>query len=77
MEDKQYEMIGGDGELYGPFTIQQLQDNLSHGRANAQTKIRETGTEAWQPLGQLLNLGTLVAAAPPSGTAVVSDQPLD
>jgi len=44
MEDKQYEMIGGDGELYGPFTIQQLQDNLSHGRANAQTKIRETGT---------------------------------
>ena len=54
MEDKQYEMIGSDGEQYGPFTIQQLQDNLSHGRANAQTQIRETGTEAWQPLGQLL-----------------------
>ena len=54
MEDKQYEMIGGDGEQYGPFTIQQLQDNLSHGRANTQTQIRETGTEAWQPLGQLL-----------------------
>ena len=54
MSDKQYEMIGGDGEQYGPFTIQQLQDNLSHGRANAQTQIRETGTEAWQPLGQLL-----------------------
>ena len=54
MQDKQYEMIGGDGEQYGPFTIQQLQDNLSHGRANAQTQIRETGTEAWQPLGQLL-----------------------
>ena len=54
MEDKQYEMIGSDGEQYGPFTIQQLQDNLSHGRANAQTQIRETGTEAWQPLAQLL-----------------------
>jgi uncharacterized membrane protein len=47
-------MIGSDGEQYGPFTIQQLQDNLSHGRANAQTQIRETGTEAWQPLGQVL-----------------------
>ena len=47
-------MIGGDGEQYGPFTIQQLQDNLSHGRANAHTQIREKGTEAWQPLGQLL-----------------------
>ena len=54
MSDKTYEMIGGDGEQYGPFTIEQLQDNLSHGRANAQTQIRETGTEAWQPLGQLL-----------------------
>ena len=54
MSDKTYEMIGSDGEQYGPFTIQQLQDNLSHGRANAQTQIRETGTEAWQPLGQLL-----------------------
>ena len=53
MSDKTYEMIGGDGKKYGPFTIQQLQDNLSHGRANAQTQIRETGTEAWQPLGQL------------------------
>ena len=54
MSDKTYEMIGGDGEQYGPFTILQLQDNLSNGRANAQTQIRETGTEAWQPLGQLL-----------------------
>ena len=54
MSDKTYEMIGGVGEQYGPFTILQLQDNLSNGRANAQPQIRETGTEAWQPLGQLL-----------------------
>jgi hypothetical protein len=54
MSDETYEMIGGDREQYGPFTIEQLQDNLSHSRANAQTQIRETGTEAWQPLGQVL-----------------------
>ena len=54
MSDKTYEMIGADGKKYGPFTIQQLQDNLSHGRANAQSQIRETGTETWQPLGQVL-----------------------
>ena len=77
MEDKQYEMIGGDGELYGPFTIQQLQDNLSHGRANAQTKIRETGTEAWQPLGQVLNDSEQGQVRQPFGAAVPSDQPLD
>lgn len=55
MSDKTYEMIGGDVEQYGPFTIEQLQDNLSHSRSNAQTHIRETGTETWLPLGQVLD----------------------
>lgn len=77
MSDKQYEMIGGDGEQYGPFTIQQLQDNFSQGRANAQTKIRETGSDGWLPLGQLLNLSEQGQASKPLGVAVLSDQPLD
>ncbi len=77
MSDKTYEMIGDDGEQYGPFTIQQLQDTLSQGRANAQTQIRETGAGAWQLLGQVLNPGTPVAASPPLGAVVPSDQPLD
>ena len=77
MSDKTYEMIGGDGEQYGPFTIQQLQDNLSDGRANPQTQIRESGTEVWQPLGQLLNPGTQGQVREPLGAAVPSDQPLD
>jgi uncharacterized membrane protein len=54
MSDKTYEMIGSDGEQYGPFTLQELQETLSQGRANTQTQIRETGTETWLPLGQLL-----------------------
>ena len=77
MSDKQYEMIGGDGEQYGPFTIQQLQDNFSQGRANAQTQIRETGSDGWLPLGQLLNLSEQGQASKPLGVAVLSDQPLD
>ena len=77
MSDKTYEMIGGDGEQYGPFTIQQVQDNLSDGRANPQTQIREIGTEAWQPLGQLLNASEQGQAREPLGAAVLSDQPLD
>ena len=56
MSDKTYEMIGGDGEQYGPFTIQQLQDNLSDGRATPQTQIRETGTEACSHLVNFLIL---------------------
>lgn len=77
MGDKQYEMIGGDGEQYGPFTLQELQETLSQGRADTQTQIRETGSEGWQPLGQLLNLSEQGQAHKPLGAAVLSDQPLD
>ena len=77
MSDKTYEMIGSDGEQYGPFTLQELQETLSQGRADTQTQIRETGTEAWQPLGQLLNPSEQGQTREPLGAAVPSDQPLD
>jgi uncharacterized membrane protein len=77
MSDKTYEMIGGDGEQYGPFTIQQLQDNLSHGRANAHTQIRETGTEAWQPLGQLLGSQSIENFAEYSEAILAGNRRLD
>ena len=77
MSDKTYEMIGSDGEQYGPFTLQELQETLSQGRADTQTQIRETGTEAWQPLGQLLNPSEQGQVREPLGAAVPSDQPLD
>ena len=75
MSDKTYEMIGSDGEQYGPFTLQELQETLSQGRANTQSQIRETGSEGWQPLGQLLNLSEQGQAREPLGAAVLSDQP--
>ena len=77
MSDKTYEMIGSDGEQYGPFTLQELQETLSQGRANTQTQIRETGTETWLPLGQLLNPSEQGQVREPLGAAVPSDQPLD
>ena len=77
MSDKTYEMIGSDGEQYGPFTLQELQETLSQGRADTQTQIRETGTEAWQPLGQLLNPTEQGQTRESLGAAVLSDQPLD
>ncbi len=77
MSNKTYERIGGDGEQYGPFTLEELQETLSQGRADTQTQIRETGSEEWQPLGQLLNLSEQGHAHKPLGAAVLSDQQLD
>ena len=70
---KTYEMIGSDDEQYGPFTIQELKETLSQGRANAQTQIRETGSEEWHPLGQIIASDT----DQPLEAAIPSDQPLD
>ena len=74
---KTYEMIGSDGEQYGPFTIQELEETVSQGRANAQTQIREIGSEEWHPLGQIISSDISEAAAQPLEAAIPSDQPLD
>ena len=70
---KTYEMIGSDGEQYGPFTTQELKETLSQGRANEQTQIRETGSEQWIPLGQIIFSDTDQLL----GAAIPSEQPLD
>ena len=74
---KTYEMIGSDGEQYGPFTIQELEETLSQGRANKQTQIRETGAEEWLPLGKIITSDASESTDQQFGPATPSDKPLD
>ena len=78
-DELKYEMIGSDGNQYGPFTRSELQENVEQGRANAGTKVREVGEESWQSLGKVLNLTTPVSVmqSGSSKAAVPSDEPLD
>ena len=78
-DELKYEMIGSDGNQYGPFTRSELQENVEQGRANAGTKVREVGEESWQLLGKVLNLTTPVSVmqSGSSEAAVPSDEPLD
>ena len=78
-DELKYEMIGSDGNQYGPFTRSELQENVEQGRANAGTKVREVGEESWQSLGKVLNLTTPVSVmqSGSSEAAVPSDEPLD
>ena len=77
IEHKTYEMIGSDGEKYGPFSIQELEETLLQGRADKQTQIRETGSEEWLPLGKIITSDTSESANQQFGPAIPSDQPLD
>ncbi len=74
---KTYEMIGSDGEQYGPFTIQELEETLSQGRANKQTQIRETGSKEWLPLGKIITSNASKSTDQQFGPATPSDKPLD
>jgi hypothetical protein len=77
IEHKTYEMIGSDGEKYGPFSIQELEETLSQGRADKHTQIRETGSEEWLPLGKIITSDNSESVDQQFGPTIPSDQPLD
>ena len=55
-EEKQFEMVGVDGQQYGPLSESELRAYVVERRANADTQIREVGAESWQSLGNVLGL---------------------
>ena len=42
-EEKQFEMVGVDGQQYGPLSESELRAYVVERRANADTQIREVG----------------------------------
>jgi hypothetical protein len=48
-----YKIIGADGGIYGPATVEQLRQWIVEGRANAQTQTLTEGAAGWKALGAL------------------------
>jgi len=48
-----YKIIGADGRLYGPVSVEQLRRWIAEGRANAQTQTLAEGAAEWKSLGAL------------------------
>ena len=46
----QYKIIGADGKEYGPVTATQLQQWVTEGRVNPQTRVQPDGSTDWKPL---------------------------
>jgi hypothetical protein len=57
-----YKIIGADGKEYGPVPLEQLQQWIAQGRADAQTLTQAVGSTDWKPLGSYPEFGP---AAPP------------
>ena len=55
-----YNIIGGDGQEYGPVDETQLQHWLEEGRANGDTQVREEGSTDWKPFSSYPELALVL-----------------
>ena len=39
----QYEIVGGDGEIYGPYSLEDLQQYLNEQRVKSDTQVKVSG----------------------------------
>ena len=51
----QYEIIAGDGEIYGPYSLEDLQQYLDEERVQWDTQVRVSGTDDWMPIIRLIS----------------------
>ena len=66
----QFTIIGGDGDEYGPRSIEDVERWIRTGRANARTPVRTRPDAHWQPLGQIPELAPLL-----EGTGLAARRP--
>lgn len=59
-----YKIMGGDGQEYGPATLEQLQNWIKEGRVSAQTQVRRSDQNVWVPASNVAELGTVPSALP-------------
>lgn len=60
-----FTIIGGDGQEYGPVSVEQLRTWLASGRANLETRARQSSDEAWKRLGDFAEFAPPAVGAPP------------
>lgn len=54
-----------DGRQAGPFDLEKLRENAAGGKINRQTLVWTQGMPQWTAAGDVAELGTLFASAPP------------
>ena len=74
MSDFNYEFVGGDGKVYGPFTAAQLEGLVVQGRAMETSQARIAGSGQWQTVDVLL--ASFRADAASTGEGETSSSPL-
>lgn len=68
-----YFILGNDGQIFGPHSLNELNGLASSGNIGPATQICEEGSTAWKPLASVLQAGPV--ARPPAPVAMPQPQP--
>jgi len=63
-------ILGGDGKEYGPVSVAKIQEWMTAGRANLQTKARRANDTDWQTLADFAEFNPAAAPAPAAPDAL-------
>lgn len=68
--DPTYQIVGSDGQVYGPVSLDALQGWIREGRVDANTQVHRSDQSAWQPASAFTEL-----ALPPPAPAIAPPTP--
>lgn len=60
-----YNIIGADGNVYGPIPAEQVRQWVQEGRLNAVSKIQVDGSGVWKELREMAEFASLAPPPPP------------
>ena len=60
-----FTILGGDGQEYGPASVEQIHAWIASGRANLETRAKKQGESDWRRLGDFAEFAPPTAGTPP------------
>jgi TM2 domain-containing membrane protein YozV len=60
-----YKIIGADGQLYGPATLEQMRRWIAENRVRPETLVQAEGSPDWKPLTSFPELAANFTTSPP------------
>jgi GYF domain 2/Membrane domain of glycerophosphoryl diester phosphodiesterase len=70
-----YRIIGGDKQIYGPVSAEELRRWLAEGRLNPQSQVQAEGSTEWKPLSAYPELQEVLANLPQAPPVTASVAP--
>jgi prepilin-type processing-associated H-X9-DG protein len=69
-----YKIIGGDGQVYGPVSVETIREWIASRRATSNTQVQVEGSTEWKKLGELAEFKDALPSVPGGSATGVPPQ---